>query len=121
MDDDSPADMCPLSESNKLSIGNSCNEADKLLPDMNELWRVSVATRAEVEPGVMGPRALGEAISRRAPNQTSFVLSLVFMRSNSWDINECVRSLTECKRDPPRALQYVSATRNEPPFVACVS
>lgn len=77
-------------------MGNSWREAERLLSDAN---------RAEVEPGVMGPCAFGEALSRLAPSQTSFDLSFDFMRSSSCDMNDWVKSLTECNNEPPRALQ----------------
>lgn len=60
---------------------------------------------ADEDPGVIEPRAFGELVSLLTPNQTSFDLSLVFIRSSSCDTNDWVRLLTECNKDPPLALQ----------------
>lgn len=80
-----------------------------------------VSTRAEVDPDVIGPCAFGELVSRLAPSQTSLDFNLDLTRSSSCVINVWVKSVTECNKEPPRALQYVSATRKDPPLVACVS
>lgn len=63
------------------------------------------AKAADDEPLVTEPSEFEELISRLAPNQMSFDLSFVFMRSSSCDMKACVRLFTEWRSAPPRALQ----------------
>lgn len=111
---------------NIFSGANSSIDARRLLP-IGEATKAevdcasSVGIAADIDPEVIAPRAFGELFSLLAPIQTSFDLSFDLALSSSCDMNDCVKLLKEWTSDPPLALQYVSATKYEPPFDICIS